>query len=131
MSIIVSINEWSESPQYIIGKWYKDLEKQIKKWFNDELSEFEFNYFEYNVSSSSMIYVGTLYFNDAEYMHKLEIIIDSAEITAEDNIIEELTIKFYSYLEDETVFEYEDVIEADLLTDNYILKLVSKTYEKD
>lgn len=97
MIIYGSIKEWKESPHYLFAKWFDDLNKDIQSWFKtDTYTDLEYDYFEYDSTHHGPIYVGNLYFNEADIQWKLQIILDSNELN-EDDTIDEITIQLHGY----------------------------------
>lgn len=100
---ILSINEWKESDNYIIGKWYNKLKYTIEDWFNDDMyKQLKFDDYTYDVFGYKQIYIGILNFNENEkYQYKLELIVDPLLLDKEQEDIllkvTEIDIKFYIY----------------------------------
>lgn len=126
---MITIKEWSESTQNIIKVFYDNLKTKLNKWFNNELIELTFDYFEYNTTISSNIYTAFLFFNDDNYTYKLDIIIDDDDVRENDDIVTVLDIRFFAYKNEKISFQFSDNIDADNLTDKYILGLIYKVYE--
>lgn len=126
--IYTTINEWKESDNYLISKWFDDKKKYLTKLFeeNELLQDLEFDYFEFDAGRYAELYVGQLFFNEEEYQYKLTILIDYAQIE-ENGDIELVNIKFDAY-DPETneligTINRED-LEDNLFNENYILELI-------
>lgn len=96
---IMTINEWKESDNYIIGKWFNKLKLDIDDWFNDDMyKDLIFDDYTYDISGHKQFYIAILNFNENEkYQYKLEIIVEPEAINQEENIIEIINFKFYIY----------------------------------
>lgn len=130
MKIYTNINEWKESDNYLISKWFHDLQKKIEKMFEDEtLSELEFDYFEFDPSRMNDLYVGHLFFNetDLKIQYKLTILVAYSELEEEGDI-NLFNIKFngYDITENELIgtIENSDINTSDF-NENYILQLIN------
>lgn len=128
MEIYETLNEWKESDNYLISKWFHDLQIKIKKMFeSDLLSELEFDYFEYDATRMDTVYVGQLFFNEDDYQDKLTILVDYAQLQEEGDI-NQFNVKFDSYDKntDELIgtINREDV-ETGEFDENYIIQLIS------
>lgn len=94
---ILSINEWKESDNYMIHKFFKSKKKYFKKLFesNELYKDLELDRFDYDTSAiSDEVRFGYLFFSDKEFDYKLTLIIDyellKGEQTPETEEIEEV-----------------------------------------
>lgn len=123
-----TLNEWKETDNYLIAKWFNDLKIKIEKMFeNDTLNELEFDYFEYDASRLDQLYIGQLFFNESEYQYKLTILVDYKELE-EIGDIEKFNIKFDAYDKqtDESIASINrDDIQLSEFNENYIIEIIS------
>jgi hypothetical protein len=92
-----SINEWKESANYLFAKWFDNIKKDVEEWFkSDTYKDFEYDYFEYDSAHNGPIYVAFVYFNESNIQWKLEIILDSNELS-EDDTIDNISIQLFGY----------------------------------
>lgn len=126
---IYSINEWKDSVNYHISKYFFALKKEIETWFetSDILHDLEYDEFKFDSSLVAQIYPAYLYFHEESIQYKLELIIDITEIE-EDNITV-ININFYGYSQDkdnELLGTIErPTIESNLFTEEYIIELIT------
>ena len=127
MKIYTTINEWKESDNYLISKWFHDLKIKIKKIFENEvLEELVFDYFEYDASRMDELYIGQLFFNETEYQYKLTFLIDYAQV-AEFGDIESFGIKLdvYSIETDELLGTINrEEVQTTELDENFLIELI-------
>jgi len=89
-------NEWKESPTYKIDKWFMDRKVQFEQWFETELLDFEFDYFEFADSNSVVdLYTGVLFFGEPDIEYRLNIIIDAKNVAQDD--ISEINLQLTGY----------------------------------
>lgn len=127
----MTINEFKESDNYLLGKWFLDKKREIESWFNDEqFRELDFSYFEYDTSMTTPIYVGFLYFNENDIQYKLEIIIDKEKFI--DGVIEELLINLNGYNNEEEALigTLTKTIEEPELIPDLLITLISEFKDK-
>jgi len=129
MKIYTTINEWKESDNYIISKWFDDKKKYIEKLFenNELLQDLEYDYFEFDASRMANLYVGQLFFNEEDIQYKLTILVDYKQLE-EAGTIELLNIKFDGY--DEKTNEllgsiYREDIDENEFNENYIIEIIN------
>lgn len=128
IKVYTSINEWKESDNYIISKWFNDMKKSIEKIFEkDVLSELEYDYFEYDASRYDELYVGQLFFNEDAYQYKLTILLDYKDIQ-EDGNVSMFNIKFDGYNNETSeligTINREDIEESEL-NENFIIDIIN------
>lgn len=94
---VLTFNEWKDSDDYKINKWFIDKKIIIEKWFEEpSLSELEFDYFEFDTSNNLYeLYVAELYFHEKIIQYTLQFLIDPTVLTesiineAEDEPVQE------------------------------------------
>lgn len=128
MEIYETMNEWKESNNYLISKWFNDLKIKIEKMFkSDLLSEIEFDYFEYDAARLDTVYVGQLFFNEEDYQDKLTILVDYDQLQEEGDI-NQFDVKFDSYDKntDELIGTINrEGVELSEFDENYIIQMIS------
>jgi len=128
---IYMLNEWKESSAYMYTKWFNDIEKDFRKYFESEIyKELEFDSFEYDSTLLNEIQTGFLYFHEKEYQYKLEIIIDNSEIEEDEIINIELRLQGFQLLSGELIGEIKSDIVVKDISENLILELISKFKEE-
>ncbi len=112
----MTINEFKESPTYLLSVWFKSKEKTVKNWFeNKELGDLEFEYFEFNTSSITPMYYGYLFFHEKDIEYKLQIGIDTDSIL--DGIVDDIIVTLFAYEMDSSEDEVEIGSISNTITD--------------
>lgn len=120
-------NEWKESPTYKIDKWFMDRKLQFEKWFETELPDFEYDYFEWADSNSVVdIYTGVLFFSEPDIEYRLNIILDADKVEQDD--IKEFNIQLTGYRKEdsELLGTLDKTATLDQLVSNLLIELVNE-----
>lgn len=96
INIYSSLNEWKDSNDYLMQKWFKTKENDFAKSFESGiLKDLEYDGFDYEDDDFRGIYYGTLSFNEPEYEWKVELVIDSTTVVS--GLVAELDINLKCY----------------------------------
>lgn len=139
---IYNINEWKESDNYTLFKWYKEKENYIKNLFDTNQMYKDLNYEKFDFDSTNLnnVKFGYVFFDDKEYDYTLEIIIDYDKIiTADkDDLIDNIVIteadynlKCKSKTNDNILTNVLSSIKDDEITKDFIINLISEIKEKN
>lgn len=83
---VYSFNEWKESDEYYLQKWFINKKLSVTKWFEGaELADLEFDYFEFDTTHTYGVASAILYFHEEGVQWKLFMKIDT-EASAGGNI---------------------------------------------
>lgn len=124
---VLLFKEWKESPTYKIEKWFVDRKIQIEKWFEQELPDFELDYFEWaDTQSISDFFTASLYFSEPDIEYRLDFIINADKV--EDGNIDEIALQMtgFSRENSEPLGTLNKSATLDQLVPNLILELVSE-----
>lgn len=124
---VFMFNEWKESPTYKIDKWFIDRKIQIEKWFETELPDFQFDYFEWNdTTTAENIFTGTLFFGDEDTQYRLNMILNADKV--EEGDINEFAIQMTGYRrsDGEVLGSLDKSATLDQLVPNLVIELVSE-----
>lgn len=155
---LYQFNEWVESDNYIISKWYKEKNNFIKKLFetNELYKDLEYERFVFDSSIVSDTKFGYLFFNDGTNSYKLEIVLDynkilqnntpsespeneeetedEETIDTNDSVIEGIVIEEFDLILNSTTENTVEVISTlndDELIDDFLINLISEWKEKN
>lgn len=132
--IYSSINEWKESDNYIIFKYFKNKEIFFKNLFNTKQNyrELEYERFEHDSTIVSSIKFAYLFFSDNDFNYKLELSLDY-DALMKDMAIEECLyqLSMTSKHDDQIYESIESSIKDDELLDDTLISLISEIKEKN
>ena len=124
---VLMYNEWKESDDYKIQQWFINKKIEIEKWFNTDLLDLEYDYFEFNSSNLYNVYIAELFINENLYQYKLQFMIDSDKYT--DGVIETITLILHGFdkntQKDLGILQRDDVNESDINSD-LLLELINE-----
>lgn len=124
---VLSFNEWKESPTYKIDKWFMDRKVQFEQWFQTELTDFEFDYFEFADSNSVVdLYTGVLFFAEPDIEYRLNFIIDANNVEQDDISEINLQLTGYRTTDSEMLGTLDKTASPDQLVSNLIIELVNE-----
>ena len=132
IKIYTSLNEFKESEEYAVQKWFSAKKLTFKTWFENELfKDLKFDYYDFSQDATNSVYVGSLRFHEDTISYNMEIVFDEKDI--QDNVINNITInlKGYDVKTTEIAGELSRDTTDELLTQEFLLDLITEFKTKN